>query len=53
MGDYEVQLTVTEHHVVTVRANSLAEAEELADAEYLDTDSAYAIDKKVQHIGKK
>ena len=52
MNEYEVQLTVTEHHVVTVQAHSAAEAEDAAHDTYLDTDAAYAIDKKVEHIGK-
>ena len=50
---YEVQLTITEHHVITVHANSLAEAEELADDEYLYSNEAYNITKKIAHIGKK
>jgi DnaJ-class molecular chaperone len=47
-GEYEVQVTVTEHHVVTVTATSEAEAEELAHDAYLDTDSAYSIDKRIE-----
>ena len=50
--EYEVQVTVTEHHLVTVTATSSAEAEELAHDAYLDTDSAYTVDKKVVHIGE-
>ena len=50
---YEVQLTVTEHHVVTLHANSLAEAEELADDVYLYSNEAYNVDKKIVHVGKK
>ena len=50
--EYEVQVTITEHHLVTVVATSLAEAEELAHDTYLDTDSAYSIDKKIVHIGE-
>ena len=51
--EYEVQVTVTEHHLVTVTATNEAEAEALAHDAYLDTDSAYSVDKTVQHIGEK
>ena len=50
--EYEVQITVTEYHCVTVTATSEAEAEELAHDVYLDTDSAYTVDKIIQHIGE-
>ena len=50
--EYEVQVTVTEHHVVTVTATSEAEAEELAHDAYLDTDSAYTLDKKIESISE-
>ncbi len=53
MQDYEVQLTVTEHHVVTVQAQSLAEAEQVADDVYLYSNEAYNVDKQIVHIGKK
>ena len=46
--EYEVQITVTEHHVIRVTATSEAEAEELAHDAYLDTDSAYSIDKRIE-----
>ena len=49
--EYEVQVTVTEHHLVTVTATNEAEAEALAHDAYLDTDSAYSTDKKIVHIG--
>ena len=50
--EYEVQITVTEHHCVTVTATDEAQAEALAHDAYLDTDSAYTIDKKIVHIGE-
>jgi hypothetical protein len=50
--EYEVQITVTEHHCVTVTATDEAQAEALAHDAYLDTDSAYTIDKTIQHIGE-
>ena len=50
--EYEVQITVTEHHCVTVTATSEAQAEALAHDVYLDTDSAYTVDKTIQHIGE-
>ena len=50
--EYEVQVTVTEHHVVTVTATDEAEAEDLAHDAYLDTDSAYSTDRQIQHIGE-
>ena len=50
--EYEVQITVTEHHCVTVTATDQAQAEALAHDAYLDTDSAYTIDKTIQHIGE-
>ena len=50
---YEVQLTVTEHHVITVHANSLAEAEDKAHDEYLYSNEAYNVDRKIVHIGEK
>ena len=50
--EYEVQVTITEHHVVTVTATSEAEAEALAHDAYLDTDSAYTVDKTIQLIGE-
>ena len=51
--EYEVQVTITEHHLVVVTATSLEEAEALAHDAYLDTDSAYSVDKTIQHIGEK
>ena len=51
--EYEVQVTFTEHHLVTVTATNEAEAEALAHDAYLDTDSAYSTDKKIVHIGEK
>jgi hypothetical protein len=48
--EYEVQVTITEHHVVTVTATDEAEAEALAHDVYLDTDSAYTVDKKIESI---
>jgi hypothetical protein len=50
--EYEVQITVTEHHCVTVTATDEAQAEALAHDAYLDTDSSYTIDKKIVHIGE-
>jgi len=50
--EYEVQVTVTEHHVVTVTATSEAQAEALAHDAYLDTDSAYTVDKKIESISE-
>ena len=50
--EYEVQVTITEHHVITVTATSLAEAELLAHDAYLDTDSAYTLDKKIESISE-
>jgi len=50
--EYEVQVSVTEHHVVTVTAESHDQAELLAHDAYLDTDSAYALDKKIVHVGE-
>ena len=50
--EYEVQITVTEHHVVTVTATDEAAAEDLAHDAYLDTDSAYSTDRQIQHIGE-
>ena len=50
--EYEVQITVTEHHCVTVTATDQAQAEALAHDAYLDTDSAYTVDKTIQHIGE-
>ena len=50
--EYEVQLTITEYHVVTVTATSESEAEELAHDAYLDTDSAYTLDKKIESISE-
>ena len=51
--EYEVQVTVTEHHVITVTATSEAQAEAVAHEEYLDPDSAYSTDRKIVHIGEK
>lgn len=51
--EYEVQVTITEHHCVVVTATSEEQAEALAHDAYLDTDSAYSVDKTVQHIGEK
>ena len=51
--EYEVQVTVTEHHCVVVTATSAAEAEALANDAYLDTDSAYSLDKTIQTIVEK
>ena len=51
--EYEVQVTITEHHVVTVVATDEAQAEDLAHEAYLDTDDAYSTDKKIVHIGEK
>ena len=51
--EYEVQVTVTEHHCVVVTATSADEAEALANDAYLDTDSAYSVDKTVQTIVEK
>ena len=51
--EYEVQITITEHHMVTVVATDLAQAEDLAHEAYLDADDAYSIDKKIVHIGEK
>ena len=48
--EYEVQVTVTEHHVITVRATSEAQAEAVALEEYCDPDSAYSTDRKIQSI---
>ena len=48
--EYEVQLTITERHVITVTATSLGHAEELADQHYLDRDDAYAFDRKIVSI---
>ena len=50
--EYEVQVTITEHHVVTVTATSEAQAEALAHDAYLDTDSAYTVDKKIESISE-
>lgn len=50
--EYEVQVTITEHHAVTVTATSEAQAEALAHEEYLDSDSAYSQDKKIVSIGE-
>jgi hypothetical protein len=51
--EYEVQLTVTERHVITVTADSEDSAWDIAYQTYLDPDSAYAQDKRIVHIGEK
>ena len=50
--EYEVQVTITEHHVITVKATSEAQAEALAHEEYLDSDGAYTVDKKIESISE-
>ena len=47
---YEVQVTVTEHHMIRVTATSEAQAEAIAYDEYCDPDSAYSTDRKIQSI---
>ena len=48
--EYEVQITITEHHVVIVTATDEAQAEAVALEEYCDPDSAYSTDRKIQSI---